>query len=205
MRRREFVILLAGAMGGWPPAAPAQQKAMPVIGFLNVTSAGSLAPFVAAFRQGLSETGYVEGQNVAIEYRWAEGHYDRLPALAADLVGRKVDVIVAIAVSPTRAAKSATSTISIVFIIGGDPVGAGLVASLARPSGNLTGFTLLGEELTPKRLELLSELVPQARVIALLVNPNNAYAERVIRDVQKTARAKGVQLHILKAAGKLGP
>ena len=155
---------------------------------------------MAAFRQGLSETGYVEGQNVAIEYRWAEGHYDRLPALAADLVGRKVDVIVTSGGTPSAlAAKSATSTIPIVFIGGGDPVAAGLVASLARPGGNLTGVSILTAELMPKRLELLSELVPQARVIALLVNPNNPNAERMMRDVQEAARAKGVQLPILKA------
>jgi len=192
------MLLLGGALTA-ARALRAQQKAMPVIGFLNVTSAGALEPFVAAFRQGLSETGYVEGQNVAIEYRWAEGRYDRLPALAADLARRKVDVIASTGGdAPALAAKSATSTISTVFIIGGDPVGAGLVASLARPGGNLTGFTLLGEELTPKRLELLSELVPQARVIALLVNPNTPSVELTMRDVQEAARAKGVQLHILK-------
>ena len=199
MRRRELMLLLGGAMTA-PRALRAQQKAMPVIGFLGSASPGPSAPFVAAFRQGLSETGYVEGQNVAIEYRWAEGHYDRLPALAADLVGRKVDVIVASGgTSSALAAKSATSTIPIVFVSGGDPVADGLVASLARPGGNLTGFSILAVELMPKRLELLSELVPQARVIALLVNPNNPNAERIIRDVQEAARAKGVQLHILKA------
>ena len=169
---------------------------MPVIGILSTGSPGPSAPYVAAFRQGLSETGYVEGQNVAIEYRWAEGHYDRLPALAAELVGRKVDVIVSTGGAPTAlAAKSATSTIPIVFRIGADAVELGLVASLARPGGNLTGVSLLIDELTPKRLELLSELVPQAGVIALLVNPNNANAERVIRDGQEAARAKGVRLH----------
>jgi putative tryptophan/tyrosine transport system substrate-binding protein len=200
MRRRDFTILLAGAMGGWPSAARAQQKAMPVIGILSTASPGAFAPYVAAFRQGLSDTGYVEGQNVAIEYRWAEGHYDRLPALAADLVGRKVDVIVSTGGSPTAlAAKSATSTIPIVFRIGADAVELGLVASLARPGGNLTGVSLLADELTPKRLELLSELVPQAGVIALLVNPNNTNAERNIRDGQEAARAKEVRLTILKA------
>ena len=183
-------------------ALRAQQKAMPVIGFLSSTSPGPFAPFLAAFRQGLSETGYVEGQNVAIEYRWAEGRYDRLPALAADLVGRKVDVIATGGSPPALAAKSATSTIPIVFIVGGDPVAEGLVASLARPGGNLTGFSILAVELMPKRLELLSELVPQAKVIALLVNPNNPNAERIIRDVQEAARAKGVQLHILKASSE---
>jgi putative ABC transport system substrate-binding protein len=147
----------------------------------------------------LSETGWVEGQNVAVEYRWAEDHYDRLAALAADLVGRKVDVIVAIAGAPALAAKSATSTIPIVFAGVGDPVGFGLVTSLARPGSNLTGFSNVNVELTPKRLELLSELVPQAKVIALLVNPNNPNTESIIRDLQEAARAKGVQLPILKA------
>ncbi len=176
---------------------------MPVIGFLIAGSPGSpgqpSAPFMDAFRQGLSEAGYVEGQNVAIEYRSAEGRFDRLPALAADLVGRKVDVIVAPGGTPTAlAAKNATSTIPIVFRTG-EPVADGLVASLARPGGNLTGFGMLLGELTPKLLELLSELVPQAKVIALLVNLTNPVVERIIRDVQEAARAKGVQLPILKA------
>jgi len=198
VKRRELLLLLCGAVTA-PRAPCAQQKAMPVIGFLNPTSAGSLAPFVAAFRRGLSETGYVEGQNIAIEYRWAEGHTDRLPALAADLVSRKVDVIASTGgIAPALAAKNASSTIPIVFVIGSDPVVDGLVASLARPGGNLTGLTLLGDELTPKRLELLSELVPQARRIALLVNPSNPEAEPLISDTQKAAQAKGVQLHILK-------
>src|SRR5262245_28645251 len=200
MRRRDFIIFLAGAMAAWPVAGPAQQKAMPVISVLNATSPGpSSAPFMGAFRQGLSEAGYVEGRNVAIEYRWAEGHYDRLPALAADLVGRKVDLIMASTPPSALAAKSATATIPIVFRGGDDPVADGLVASLARPGGNLTGVSI-ADDLTAKRLELLSELVPRARVIALLVNPNIAnYAERVIRDVQKAARTKGLQLHVLKA------
>ena len=146
---------------------------------------------MVAFRQGLSETGYVEGQNLAIEYRWAEGHYDRFPALAADLVGRKVDVIVAASYVAAVAAKNATSTIPIVFFSGGDPVAYGLITSLARPGGNLTGFSNLTAELMPKRLELLSELVPQARVIALLFNPNIPGSERIIRDVEEAARAKG--------------
>jgi len=203
LNRRDLLILGAGAATAWPLAARAQQKAMPVIGFLIAGSPGSpgqpSAPFMDAFRQGLSEAGYVEGQNVAIEYRSAEGRFDRLPALAADLVGRKVDVIVAPGGTPTAlAAKNATSTIPIVFRTG-EPVADGLVASLARPGGNLTGFGMLLGELTPKLLELLSELVPQAKVIALLVNLTNPVGERIIRDVQEAARAKGGQLPILKA------
>ncbi len=198
MRRRELVFLLGSPMIV-PRALLAQQKAMPVIGFLSGGSPGPSAPFVAAFRQGLSETGYVEGQNVAIEYRWAEGRYDRLPAMAADLVGRKVDVIVTMGgLSSALAAKSATSAIPIVFSAA-DPVGAGLVASLARPGGNLTGFSIMATELMPKGLELISELVPQAGVIALLVNPTNPGTEAIIRNVQEAARVKGVQLPILKA------
>jgi putative ABC transport system substrate-binding protein len=200
MRRRELLLLLGGAMIA-ARALRAQQKAMPVIGYLGIASPVPAAPFLAAFRQGLSETGYVEGQNLAIEYRGAEGRYDRLPALAAELVGRKVDVIVAQADVSALAAKSATSTIPIVFVAG-DPVAVGLVARLARPGGNSTGVSIMTIELIPKRFELLSELVPQAKSIALLVNPNNAFAERVIRDVQETAQAKGLQLHILKAGAE---
>src|SRR5215831_10510726 len=196
MRRRDFIILLAGAMGAWPSGVRAQQKAMPVIGYLGASSPGPA--LMAAFRQGLSEIGCVEGQNVAIEYRLAEGHYDRLPALAADLVGRKVDVIAASTTPSALAAKSATSTIPIVFAAVGDPVATGLVAGYARPGGNLTGFSNLAVGLTPKRLELLSELVPQAGVIALLVNPNIPTPER-IREMQEAAGVKGVQLLILKA------
>jgi putative ABC transport system substrate-binding protein len=200
MNRRELMLVLGGAAAAWPLAARAQQKAMPVIGFLTVVSSGPNTPFVAAFRQGLSETGYVEGENVAIEYRYAEGLYDRLPALAADLVGRNVDVIMtAGGTVSTLAAKGATATIPIVFADVGDPVAAGLVASLARPGGNLTGVGVIATELTPKRLELLSELVPQAKVVALLVNPSNPVIEPLIRDVQDAARAKAVQLPILKA------
>jgi putative ABC transport system substrate-binding protein len=200
MKRRELILLLGGATVGWPPAVRAQQKAMPVIGYLNSASPGPNALNVAAFHQGLGEAGYVEGQNLAIEYRWAEGHYDRLPALAADLVARKVNLIAATGAPPSAlAAKSATSTIPIVFTNGADPVELGLVASLARPGGNLTGVSFLLVELMPKRLELLSELVPQAGVIALLVNPNNSITDRIVRDMQEAARAKGVQLGVLKA------
>jgi putative ABC transport system substrate-binding protein len=199
MRRREFIALVGGTAVVWPLAAHAQQKAIPVIGFLGVPSPGPYAPYVNAFREGLSEGGYVEGQNLAIEYRWAEGRDDRLPALAADLVGRNVDVIAtAGGPSPTLAAKGATSTTPIIFI-DGDPIGDGLVTSLARPDGNLTGVSILVVELNPKRLELLSELVPQAGVIALLVNPNNPQTERVMHDVEEAAHTKGVQLTILKA------
>src|SRR5207253_6568272 len=172
---------------------------MAVIGYLRGTSPSSNVAFVAAFLQGLNETGYVEGQNVAIEYRWAENRYDRLPALAADLVGRKVDVIATSGgIPPALAAKGATTTIPIVAV-GGDPVAAGLVASLARPGGNLTGMVFMTAEMVPKRLELLSELVPQAGVIALLVNPNNPLPEPVMREVEEAARAKGLQLLIVKA------
>jgi putative tryptophan/tyrosine transport system substrate-binding protein len=184
MKRRELLALLGSAPAS-SRSVRAQQRAMPVIGFLGSTSPGPYAPFVAAFRQGLSETGWVEGKNLAIEYRWAEGRYDRLPALAADLVERKVDVIAASGGNVSAfAAKNATATIPIIFASGGDPIGDGLVASL---------------ELTPKRLELLSDLVPQARMTALLANPNSPGTERMIQDVQEAAREKGLQLDILKA------
>jgi putative ABC transport system substrate-binding protein len=197
MTRRELLLLLGGAMIA-VRGLRAQQKPVPVIGFLSGASPGATASYVAAFRQGLSETGWVEGQNVAFEYRWAEGRYDRLPALAADLVLRKVDLIAATGGS-ARAAKNATSTIPIVFT-GVDAVAAGLVASLARPGGNMTGVTFMTPELTSKWVELLSELAPRSGVIALLVNPNDALsAAGTIREVQQAADAKGRQLHILKA------
>jgi putative ABC transport system substrate-binding protein len=199
MNRRELMLLLGGAVIA-PRVLRAQQKAVPVIGFLSGASPGPFAPFVAAFQQGLNETGYVEAQNLAIEYRWAEGRYERLPALAADLVSHNVDVILAVGDEPALAAKGATSTISIVFLIGADPVVASLVTSLARPGGNLTGVTFMMTELMPKRLELLSELVPQAGVIALLVNPNNANAQRNVQDAQDAARAKRVQLQLVWAS-----
>ena len=202
MRRREFSTLLCGAATAstvWPLPLGAQQKATPVIGWLGISTPGPSAPSLAAFRHGLNEIGYVEGQNVAIEYRWAEGRYNRLPALAADLVDRRVDALVASSGDPAAyAAKNATSTIPIVFT-SGDAVGYGFVASLARPGGNLTGLSFLNPELNPKRFELLSELVPQAKVIALLVNPNSPSLEHVLRAVQEAARPKGLQLHISKA------
>ncbi len=197
MNRRAMILLLGGS-AVWPLGLSAQQKTMAVVGYLSSGNAAS-GPN-SAFYQGLSETGYVEGQNLAIEHRWAEGRYDRLPALAADLVGRQVAVIATLGMPAALAAKSTTSTIPIVFNVGIDPVAGGLVASLARPRGNLTGITILSSELMPKRLELLSELVPRHGVIALLVNPTNASAEPQSRDLEKAARAKGVQLHILKAS-----
>jgi putative ABC transport system substrate-binding protein len=201
MRRRELIAFVGVGVVGWSLAARAQQKAMPVIGYLGGSSPDPSAANLAAFRQGLNETGYVEGQNVAIEYRWAEGRYDRLPAMAADLVGRKVDVIVGGGGPPSAfAAKNATSTIPIVFTSGGDPVATGLVASLSQPGGNLTGVSILYTDLVPKRLELLSELAPHAGTIALLVNPKSPEAEPTIRDAQKAARTKGVQLHVVEAA-----
>jgi putative ABC transport system substrate-binding protein len=200
VKRRRFITVLGGAGIAWPLAAGAQQKAMPVIGYLHPSSSAAVASNVAAFRQGLRDAGYVEGQNVAIEYRWAEGRYDRLPALAADLVERKVDVIVASGVPAARAAKNATTTIPIVFHMGDDPVAAGVVASFGRPDGNLTGTSLLNVELVGKRFELLSELVPQAEAIAVLVNPNGPQTERVMRNAQEAARTTGRPLIILKAS-----
>jgi ABC-type uncharacterized transport system substrate-binding protein len=203
VRRREFIASATCAAGLPSIAARGQQNATPVIGYLHFASPGPFAPLVAALHQGLRETGYVEGQNLAIEYRWAEGSYDRLPALADDLVGRKVDLIATGGGNVSaRAAKSATSTTPVVFAIGDDPVELGLVASLARPGGNVTGVSFLNVELMPKLLELLSELVPRAGVFALLVNPNNPQTERIIRDVQEAARAKGVPFPILKAGSE---
>jgi ABC-type uncharacterized transport system substrate-binding protein len=200
VKRRELMILLGGAMAP-PRALRAQQKAMPVIGFLGSGSSGPYAPFVADFRQGLRETGWVAGQNVAIEYRWAEGHFDRLPTLAADLVDRKVDVIATSGGNfSALAAKNATSSIPIVFLAGSDPVEGGLVAGLAAPGGNLTGVTLFATELWGKRVELMSELVPEARALAVLVNPNFPDAENQIRAVREAAHAKRLQLRIVKAS-----
>src|SRR6516165_10996905 len=194
-------MLLLGGTITMARALSAQQKAMPMVGFLGSGSPDPSNPFTAAFLQGLRETGYVDGQNLTIEYRWAASRYDRLPALAADLVARKVDVIAASGgLEAAVPAKNATSTTPIVFFAVSDPVGNRLIASLARPGGNVTGVSPLSIELMPKRLELLSELVPQAGAIALLVNPNNQQTERVIGDVEEAARAKGVQLPVLKAS-----
>ena len=202
VRRRDLPLMLTAIMLGARPVR-AQQKVMPVIGFLGLSSPGPFAGAVAAFGEGLRETGYAEGANLAIEYRWAEEHYDRLPALAADLVARQVDVIVTQgSIPPARAAKNSTATIPIVFVTGADPVAAGLVANLARPGANLTGFTLIHGELMQKRFELPFELVPQARVIALLVKPDNPETEKMIRDTQEAAHAKGVQIEILKASNQ---
>ena len=203
MKRRAFIGLLGGVASSLPLAARGQQKTMPVIGFLSPGPPGAGGPLLDGFRRGLSEAGYIEGQNVSTEYHWVEAN-DRLPAMATDLANRKVDMIIAITDPVARAAQSASSTIPTVFFIGGDPVANGLVASLARPGGNLTGVTLFGDELNPKRLEILSELVPQAKAIALLVNPNNPSraASAKSDQMQEAARAKGVQLRIVNATSE---
>src|SRR5258707_8992456 len=202
MRRREFITLLGGAAVAWPQAMQAQQPAMPVIGLLDSRSPDALMDRLRGFRQGLKDTGYVEGENVAIEYRWAEGQFDRLPALAAELVRRRVAVIATGGGPATAlATKAPTATIPIVFIVGEDPVRLGLVANLGRPGGHLTGVNFLVGELTAKRLGLLRELVPGAARIAVLVNPaNTTNAETTLRDAEPAARAMGLQIQILKAS-----
>ena len=201
MKRREFITLLGGAAAAWPIMARAQRPEIPVVAFLNGGSPDGYAPMVAAFHQGLKDTGYVEAQSVRIEYRWADGQYGRLPAMAADLVHRQVAVIVTN--SPGMlAAKAATTTIPIVFTTSGDPVELGFVASLARPGRNITGVTQLNVEVAPKRLELMHELVPTATIMAVIVNPAYPSAEIQSRGMQAAARTLGVQLHILRASNE---
>jgi ABC-type uncharacterized transport system substrate-binding protein len=200
VRRREFITLVSGAAAAWPLAARAQQPAMPVVGFLRVTSPADSTHLVAAFRQGLREAGFVEGQNVVIEYRWAEGQHDRLPALVVDLVQRKVAVIAATSALAALTAKAATSTVPIVFIIGVDPVRTGLVASLNRPGGNVTGVTFTTVDLTSKRLGQLHELVPKAELIGVLLDPNLPEVDVEVRDVEAAAATIGRRVLAVKAA-----
>jgi putative ABC transport system substrate-binding protein len=205
MKRREFITLLGGG-AAWPGAAHAQQPAMPVIGLINPTSPDSNVDRLRGFRQGLKDTGYVEGENVAIEYRWAENQIDRLPALADDLVRRKVAVIVTTGGPlPARAAKAATATIPIVFATGGDPVAHGLVPKLSGSEGNITGVTFLNAALMPKRLEVIREAVPEARVFAMLVNSDSQSLEADSRDIRQAALSVGAQVHIIYAAGQGDP
>jgi ABC-type uncharacterized transport system substrate-binding protein len=201
MKRREFIGFVVGA-ATWPFAAPAQQRAMPVIGFLNSASADGYAPYLTAFRQGLKEASYFEGQNVAIEYRWAEGQYDRLPAMAGDLVRRQVTVIAATSTPAAVAAKAATTTVPVVFTTGGDPINLGLVTSLNRPGGNVTGVTNLISGLASKRLGLLRELLPAITVIASLVNPDFQDAESQLREIEEAARALDLQPVVLRASSE---
>jgi putative ABC transport system substrate-binding protein len=200
LRRRQFLTLLSGTAAAWPIAARAQQATIPVIGFLNAASLDEYRPMVDAFHHGLQEAGYIDGQNATIEYRWAEGQYDRLPSLAADLVQQKVTVIAATTTPAALAAKAATSTVPIVFTTGSDPIKLGLVASLHRPGGNVTGSTQLSVEVGPKRLELVHELFPGATTVALLVNPANPLAAAVSKDLQAVADTLGVRLHVLHAS-----
>src|SRR5262245_59074500 len=200
MRPREFVTLLGGAATAWPIAARAQQRALPMVGFIRDGSAEANTRYAAAFRKGLNETGYIEGQNVSVEYHWLEGQYDRLPGLMADLVRRQVAVIATPGSTPTHAAKAATTTIPIVFGVAEDPVQLGLVASLAQPGGNATGVNFFVNEIIAKRLGLLHELVPKATRIALLINPRNTFsAEATLKEAPEAARSLGLQLQVFKA------
>jgi putative tryptophan/tyrosine transport system substrate-binding protein len=199
LRRREFITLLGGAAAAWPLAAGAQQQAMPVVGFLNATSPDGYADRLRGFRQGLKESGYIEGENVAVEYHWAEDQSDRLPALAANLVRRRVAVIAATSTSPALAAKAATTSIPIVFMVAEDPVRLGLVASLARPGNNATGINFYTGELTAKRLQLLRELVPAATRVAVLINSANVSTETTLREVESAARGMGLQMRVVRA------
>jgi putative ABC transport system substrate-binding protein len=203
MRRREFITLLSGAAVAWPLAALAQQPAMPVIGFLSSNSADRLPQFTAAFHEGLSAAGFVDGKNVAIEYRWADSHLERVPALALDLIRRRVNVLFTSGGDiPTLVAKGATATIPIVFVTGSDPIAMGFVASLNQPGGNVTGATFVTSELGPKRVELLHELLPKAGVVGLLLNPNIPNAEPDTADAQAAARSLGLQTHVLRASSE---
>ena len=203
LKRRDLITLLGGTAATWPFAARAQQPAMPVIGFLSSRSPDGSTQYLAAFHYGLNQTGYVEGQNVAIEYRWAEGHYERLPEFAADLVRRQVTVIVAPESTPgALVAKAATPTIPIVFHVGGDPVALGLVPSISRPGGNITGVATVSVEVGQKRLELLHELVPTASIIALLVNPATPLAETLATEAHAAAHTLGLRLHVLQASAE---
>ena len=202
MRRRDFIGLLGGAAVTSSLAARVQQQAMPVIGFLHGTSPETRRAEVIAFHGGLSETNYVEGQNVAVEYRWAEGKYDRLPALAADLVDRQASVIAAFGTAAALVAKAATTTIPIVFLVGGDPMALGLVVRLNRPGGSITGVTPLNDELAPKLLELLHEMVPKAAIIGYLINPDNASSANLSRQIQAAARTIGQRVHILNVSSE---
>ena len=203
MRRREFIKVIAGSAAAWPLAARAQQPLMPVVGFLNAASAEGYTRQLTAFLKGLGEAGYVDGRNVTIEYRWADGRSDRLPAMVADLVQRQVAVIAATSTPAALAAKASTTTVPIVFETGADPVRLGLVANLNRPGGNITGVTQLSQEVAPKRLQMLHELLPMATSIALLINPSEpTAAETQSRDVLSAARNLGLELHVLNASSE---
>jgi putative ABC transport system substrate-binding protein len=203
MQRRAFITGIAGAAAAWPLAVPAQQQAIPVVGFLSSRSPAEAASDLAAFRQGLGQTGFFEGKNVSIEYRWAEGHYDRLPAMATEFVTRQVAVIAAVGGEPSGlAAKAATNTIPIVCTLGGDAVKAGLVTQLNRPGGNITGVTIIGAEMGPKRLELTHQLVPNASAVAVLINPKYSPGLAEARDMEAAAQSLGLQITVLEASSE---